>query len=447
MRQIQRLVPLALLLGAPLFAQGPKNGAAFIQPITAPVLDAGIYHVGTGTWTRGSSAKANLGPDIIFNADTGMGYFSSLPANAEVVDEGILPGTGNTNKTGNAGPNDTYLIDGFQFGYCTTSTSTIDWDFKFYDSYVACDLPSAPSWCTNLAGALPSLTLPGAGFCWLATFDLSLGGYEICMEADGGSCASGYDGGGLGLDGFGWSQSWTSTGGGVTGPFVTGHDPVWSPEGEGTVYQPAFTNNCGSGYATGLGSQDLFAIDTNPTVSPGCYWFGGYVNANGCGGAPTNPGGQFFMRMYTDATFGCWDPQCTWVFCDSHPGNIGDVSITAPFCSCASGTFGLALTTTPAFEGEFTYPLIGLGTATINPTGTSELCLAGSTIGRYNMDAMAITGGQAYIDLLNANSAPGGGVPTIGGPLCNGNTWRFQWWHRDGMNPSRFSKGLAVTIN
>lgn len=445
MRQIQRLVPLALLLGAPLFAQGPKNGAAFIQPITAPVLDAGIYHVGTGTWTRGSSAKANLGPDIIFNADTGMGYFSTLPANAEVVDEGILPGTGNTNKTGNAGPNDSYLIDGFQFGYCNTSTSTIDWDFKFYDSYVACDLPSTPGWCTNLASALPSLTLPGAGFCWLATFDLSLAGYEFCMEADGGICATGYDGGGLGLDGFGWSHSWSSTGGGVAGAFVSGHDPVWSPEGEGTVYQPAFTNNCGSGYATGLGSQDLFAIDLNPTVSPGCYWFGGYVNGNGCAGAPVNPGGQFFMRMYTNASSICGDPSCTMVFCDSHPGNVADASLST--CDCSMGSIILTLDTSGAFEGQFTYPLVGLGTIPVNPTGTSELCMAGSTIGRYNMDALAITGGLASIDLLNALSAPGGTVPTIGGSLCNGNTWRFQWWHRDGMNPSRFSRGIAATIN
>jgi hypothetical protein len=34
-----------------------------------------------------------------------------------------------------------------------------------------------------------------------------------------------------------------------------------------------------------------------------------------------------------------------------------------------------------------------------------------------------------------------------GGGLCNGNTWRFQYWHRDGMNPSRFSKGISGLIN
>jgi hypothetical protein len=149
--------------------------------------------------------------------------------------------------------------------------------------------------------------------------------------------------------------------------------------------------------------------------------------------------------MYTDASSGCGDPFCTMVFCDSHPGNVGDASLST--CDCSMGSIMLTLATSGAFEGQFTYPLVGLGTIPVNPTGTSELCLAGSAIGRYNMDARAITGGLASIDLLNALSAPGGSVPTIGGSLCNGNTWRFQWWHRDGMNPSRFSKGIAATIN
>ena len=55
--------------------------------------------------------------------------------------------------------------------------------------------------------------------------------------------------------------------------------------------------------------------------------------------------------------------------------------------------------------------------------------------------------GTFSIDRLNATSAPGGCVPTIAGSLCNGNTWRFQYWHRDGMNPSRFSKGISGLIN
>ena len=443
MRQIHLLAPFALLCCGPLIAQD-RPDMAMARRILGPVREAGIYHVGTGTWTRGSNSWANLGPDVIFNADTGAGYFAAFPADSEVIDEGILPGTNNSNKTGNPGPQDSYLVDGFQFGYCSTSMSGVDWEFKFYDSYGPCDLPSSTS-CTNLAGSLPPISLPGGGFCWLATFDLSLGGYEICMEADGGICAPGYDGPGPDLDHFGWSHSWSSTGNPTTGPFISGHDPVWFPEGEGTVYQPAFTNNCGLGYATGLGSRDFFAIDGSPSLSPGCYWFGGYVSNNGCGAAPNNPGGQFYMRMFTDATSACAGSVCTSVFCDTHAGNLASAGLST--CDCSSGSILLTLTTGGAFEGQFTYPLIGLGTTVVNPTGTSELCLAGSTIGRYNLDAMAISGGQASVDILNSASAPGGMVPTIGGPLCNGNTWRFQWWHRDGMNPSRFSKGIAGTIN
>jgi hypothetical protein len=132
------------------------------------------------------------------------------------------------------------------------------------------------------------------------------------------------------------------------------------------------------------------------------------------------------------------------VFCDTDVNNVGDVSLST--CDCSGGAISLDLST--SITGQFTYPLVGLGTTAISPTGVSELCLAGSAIGRYTMDAGAISPSGTYsVDLLNAASAPGGGVPTIGGALCNGNTWRFQYWHRDGMNPSRFSKGVAGLIN
>jgi hypothetical protein len=135
---------------------------------------------------------------------------------------------------------------------------------------------------------------------------------------------------------------------------------------------------------------------------------------------------------------------CNVVFCDTDAGNLGDVTLST--CDCSGGSILLSLST--SFPNQFTYPLVGLGTTAVSPTGTSELCLAGSTIGRYSKDAGAISAAGTFsIDLLNANSAPGGGVPTIGGALCNGNTWRFQYWHRDGMNPSRFSKGISGLIN
>jgi hypothetical protein len=137
-------------------------------------------------------------------------------------------------------------------------------------------------------------------------------------------------------------------------------------------------------------------------------------------------------------------PTCGVVFCDTDAANLGDVSLST--CDCSGGSITLALST--PFSKQFTYPLVGLGTTAVSPTGVSELCLAGSTIGRYSKDAGAISASGTFsIDLLNAASAPGGGVPTIGGALCNGNTWRFQYWHRDGMNSSRFSKGISGLIN
>ena len=137
-------------------------------------------------------------------------------------------------------------------------------------------------------------------------------------------------------------------------------------------------------------------------------------------------------------------PACNIVFCDTDPDNLGDVTLST--CDCSAGSIFLSLSS--SFANQFTYPLVGLGTAAVSPTGVSQLCLAGSTIGRYSQDAGSISGwGTFSIDLLNATSAPGGGVPTVGGALCNGNTWRFQYWHRDGMNPSRFSKGIQGMIN
>ena len=436
------LISASLVILCCATANGQQQLSA--HKMIGPVKDAGIFHVGTGTWTRGSSAKANLGPDIIFRSNVSSGYFATGWEGSEGIDEGILPGTANNNQTGMAGPQDSYSIDGAEFGYCSVSSAPVNWDFTLYDSYVACDLPSAPAGCVNLAGTIPTVALPAAGFCWIGTLDLSLAGYEVCVEADGGPCASGYDGGGLGLDGFGWGATWNTIDGGTTGPLLAGHDPSWFPEGEGTVYQPAYSNACGLPEASALGTEDLFAIDAGGALSPGCYWFGGYVNNNGCGAPVNSPGAQFRMVLFTDASSGCPGNPCNVVFCDTDANNQGDLTLSS--CDCSGGSIMLSLSTT--FVNEFTYPLVGLGTTAVSPTGVSELCLAGSAIGRYNADAAAISASGTYsVDLLNAMSAPGGGVPTIGGSLCNGNTWRFQSWHRDGMNPSRFSKGVSGTIN
>ncbi len=404
------------------------------------VKDAGIYHMATGTWTRNSGAKANVGLDIIFRSDVSSGYFGVGWEGSEGVDEGIVPGTGNPNKTGSAGPRDDYSVDGFDFGYCSLSTGAVVWDWVFYDGYVPCDIPSAPANCVNAAGGGSAAT-PGGGFCWLGTFDMT--GSEVCFESDGGSCAPGYDGGGLGLDHQGWGATWTTTDGATTGPFLDGHDLTWTPEGEGTVYFTGFTNPCLAPVSSALGTEDFFAIH-NGALTAGCYWFGGYVNNNGCGAASNGPGAQFHMKYFTDVTSDC-DTGCdAAVFCDTNPDNQGDLAISG--CDCSAGNITLTFSGSPVTDGNAGYVLIGLGTGSASPTGVSDLCLTGSSIGRYNKDIKVIAGGGFTVDILNSATS-GSDVPTIGGPLCNGNTWRKQVWMRDGMNPSRFSKGVSATLN
>ena len=407
------------------------------------VKDAGIYHVASGTWTRNSSAKANIGPDVIFRSDVSSGYFGVGWEGSEGVDEGILPGLGNNNTTGNAGPRDDYNIDGIEFGYCSLSAAPVTWDFNLYDGYVPCDIPSAPANCASTAGSVTGVVVPAGGFCWLGTFDLS-GGGEVCMGADGGTCAPGYDGGGLGLDHFGWGATWTTTDAATTGPFLSGHDIAWTPGGEGTVYEPNFSNVCANPAASALGTEDFFAIN-NGSLSPGCYWFGGYVNNNGCGAASNGPGAQFHAVLFTDAAADCGGPVCDdTVFCDTNPDNVADLGISG--CDCAAGSIDLTLTNAGAYDGNAGYIIIGLGTGSASPTGVSDLCLIGGGIGRYNKDVRVISGGTFTVDILNSNTS-GSDVPTIGGPLCNGNTWRAQAWHRNGMAPSQFSKGVSATLN
>ena len=103
--------------------------------------------------------------------------------------------------------------------------------------------------------------------------------------------------------------------------------------------------------------------------------------------------------------------------------------------------------------GQFGYAIIGAanGVVTDPPGAQGDLCLIGAPVGRYTADAMFTDGaGNASLDLLNTMSGGGGGgIPNPpGGNLCSppGQTWNFQWWHRDGMNPSKFSKALSITF-
>ncbi|GEM_PF-1865886 len=137
------------------------------------------------------------------------------------------------------------------------------------------------------------------------------------------------------------------------------------------------------------------------------------------------------------------------VFCDSNPNNAA--TIAADTTSCAAGSIQITMTGAPV--GQPGYLLIGAGSATItDPAGAlGDLCLGGAAIGRYTKD-LGVTDGSGSLstDILNAISGGGGGaIPNPpGGNLCSplGQTWNFQYWHRDGASPSKFSQALSVTF-
>ena len=54
-----------------------QNNGPQAAKITAPVKDAGVYHMATGTWTRNTSATANIGPKVIYNNGKRMLSFQS----------------------------------------------------------------------------------------------------------------------------------------------------------------------------------------------------------------------------------------------------------------------------------------------------------------------------------------------------------------------------------
>lgn len=408
-------------------------------PMPSTAKDAGVYHVATGTWTRNVGQDPAIGPDTIYRADIPSGYFGTGWINQQGVDEGMLPGTGHPF----GGTDDTYVVDGFTFGYCTQEPTTISVEFIFYDGYAPCDLPSNPSFCVNQVGG--PLTVSGApggsvNACWLVTLDL-MGGYEVTFDADGGSCNPGYDGAEP-LDHFGWSAEYlTSTA--LTGPILSGYDPDWAPRGEGTCYNTSLT--CPSG-ATAAGSRDFFAIDGTGALAPGCYFFGGYNNPKGCGNAHNSPGAQFWFMMFTEC--GAGDTGTPFCQTGSQQGSIAANSESLS----VSGGVELTISGLAALGGQFAYAIVSDdNTANIQPPGSqgSTLCL-GAPQGRYRKDLETLSGGDSYTLNLQTNShSPGGNyeLPSPpGGNIMSGDTWHFQNWTRNGPGDARFSEGLTLNF-
>lgn len=144
------------------------------------------------------------------------------------------------------------------------------------------------------------------------------------------------------------------------------------------------------------------------------------------------------------------DLDCGLLYCDRSPDNSAEISIDT--CACAAGSIHVRMTGGP--PDQFGYLLVSATSgSTTNPPGAQgDLCLAGGAIGGYVQDLGTLdASGTLTTDILNANTGGGSGnLPTPpGGNLCAtaGQTWNFQYWHRDGSNASRFSKAITATFH
>ena len=103
---------------------------------------------------------------------------------------------------------------------------------------------------------------------------------------------------------------------------------------------------------------------------------------------------------------------------------------------------------------QFTMLLIGSGTATISNPGSSQgdLCIVGGFFSRYKLDLGQISlAGTFSTDISNSVSGgPGFGIPdSNGSSILVGETWNFQYWHRNppvAFGTSGFSEAIAITF-
>lgn len=441
-----------------------------LQPTVAPspLRDAGIYHVATGTWTRQGAQTASLGPDVIYANDAPSGYFHTLGMQQasedwSAIDEGRIPSIGssiaNTDRT-------SYQINALQFSYCTTIIGpNVGITFTLYESYAPCNLLSAPLNPVVVSGSLTGMGLPGANMlssaCWTVTLDIS--GYgEFCLEGDGGSAFPGED---LDLDqdSFGIEWKFHDAFGTETGPYLAG-DPSWTVAtpgsitgigGGGTYYN---SNAAACGVNTGLETLDLFAIDGDGAgVGPGCYFFGGYINTNGCGQPSFRSYGSFHTVIYA-STVECI-ADCT-SFCPPLPNSTGQ-PVTLRCTQSSTAATGWRLDASGGPPNQFGYLLVSAKNTNSILFADGILCLGGfnAPIYRYN----AISGTDNSTGRFDAQgnfvrvacgscTTPGFDIPTAlplpaMGNITPGSTWHFQLWYRDGTavnNESNLSNGISV---
>jgi len=198
-----RTLTTAALLCATASAQGSLKSR--LLPITSPIKRAGVYHVATGTWTRGASLANGVGPGLLYSNTCSTVYFagmlsterwqhrSRLPGNdadatpAPTTDS-VFYGTANPNHRYDERPgcSNQYTVNGFEFAYCTSHRGQVTWTWQFAHSYTACAASDmVPDYTFTLTG-MPGGAQSGGQSCYIIDIDVSdQNGSDMVLSADG----------------------------------------------------------------------------------------------------------------------------------------------------------------------------------------------------------------------------------------------------------------------
>jgi len=152
--------------------------------------------------------------------------------------------------------------------------------------------------------------------------------------------------------------------------------------------------------------------------------------------------------------------------CAYEPDASCDPCSIIPFCNPFTGSFDNTATITPdacslgnpilltlhgAPPNEAAYLSVGNGQSLIvNPPDTmGDLCVAGgSFVARYAKDlGMTDATGSLTTDISNTlTGGPNFGLPLGAGNIQPGDTFYFQYWHRNPQGPTGFSEAVCVTF-
>ncbi len=460
-----KLAALLFVL-APSTAFAQLDASAQLRPITAPVRYAGVYHLGTGSWSQpgtGSLAAASAA-GVVYDNTCATGYYFGMHVTEQIVDEGRLPsptspvianafGLGHDSEVGTQ---TSYTIDGFQLAYCTLEATPRSYFIAFHQAYNTCTAPPAVSTAAFVLSGLPASATAGPQACWIVDIDLCASSQSFTMAADANGV---FNGGPQGNgDTFGWAVQLVSPAplGGdgliLAGGRIVGGSYQTCSGSDGTVFDsgtasPIYPANsdaislaCGSlpaGAApeqgSGMGSLDSFYI--SGVLPTGCYSFGGWPPANHhlqlYSSNVTLPSGSMnaFCDPGVSGVLGC--P------CSNPPAG----STRGCDNSAATGGASMVAAGTPSLAQD----TLVITTANQRPTGLTILLQGSSTIPAGSVFGQGVRCVAGTTKRLYTASASGGGVslpapgnPSIsarsaalGDPIASGSHRYYMAYYRD----------------